>query len=176
MLPNKTPAGGSETSAPGHKKMKERVSLLACANSTGTHRLPILLIGKSQKPRCFKHVNMDSLPVNYSAQKTTWMTSSIFTDWFKTVFVPKVTSHLLAKNLPMKAVLLVDNCPAHPPNLEVVSENVFITCRFLPPNTTSYLQPMDQGPLEVMKRHYRKNLIRKLISDDTSNLSLTEVS
>ena len=74
----------------------------------------------------------------------------------------------------MKAVHLVDNCPAHPPNLEVVADNVFITCRFLPPNTTSYLQPMDQGPLEVM-RHYRKNLIQKLISDDTSNLNLTEV-
>ena len=123
--------------------------------------------------------------VNYSApphthphpkkKKNTWMTSSIFTDWFKTVFVPKVKSHLLAKNLPMRAVLLVDNCPAHPSNLEVVSYNVFITCRFLPPNTTSYLQPMDQRPLEVMKRHYRKNLIRKFISDDTSNLSLTKV-
>ena len=50
MLPNKTLAGRSETSAPGHKKMKERVSLLACANSTGTHRLPILLIGNHKNP------------------------------------------------------------------------------------------------------------------------------
>ena len=47
MQPNKTLAGGSETSAPGHK-MKERVSHLACPNSIGTHRLLILLIGKSQ--------------------------------------------------------------------------------------------------------------------------------
>ena len=43
MQPNKTLAGGSETSDPGHKKMKGFVSHLAC---TGTHRLLILLIGK----------------------------------------------------------------------------------------------------------------------------------
>ena len=166
LMPSKTLAGASETTAPGHKKVKDRVSLLACANATGSHKLPLLLIGKSQNPRCFKHVNMDNLPVAYRAQKNTWMTSSIFSEWFKTVFVPKVKSHLHAQNLPKRAILLIDNCPAHPPDLEVKTPDGTIECRFLPANTTSHLQPMDQGPLETMKRLYRKFLIQKLVSDD----------
>ena len=166
LMPSKTLAGASETTAPGHKKVKDRVSLLACANATGYHKLPLLLIGKSQNPRCFKHVNMDNLPVTYRAQKNTWMTSSIFSDWFKTVFVPKVKSHLHAQNLLKRAILLIDNCPAHPPDLEVKTPDGSIECRFLPANTTSHLQPMDQGPLETMKRLYRKFLIQRLVSDD----------
>ena len=173
MMPNKTLAGASETAAPGHKKVKDRVSLLACSNATGSHKLPLLLIGKSQNPRCFKHVNLDNLPVLYRAQQHTWMTSTIFTDWFKGVFVPKVKSHLLSKNLPMKAILLIDNCPAHPPDLAVEIPDGAIECRFLPPNTTSHLQPMDQGPLETMKRNYRRFLIQKLVSEDTTT-TLTE--
>ncbi|GBP29919.1 Jerky protein homolog-like [Eumeta japonica] len=35
--------------------------------------------------------------------------------------------------------------------------------RFLPPNVTSLLQPMDQSVIETMKRHYRRQLLRKLL-------------
>ena len=40
-----------------------------------------------------------------------------------------------------KIILLVDNCPAHPSIDNLVSTELI----FLPPNTTSKLQPMDQG-------------------------------
>ena len=173
MMPNKTLAGASETAVPGHKKVKDSVSLLVCPNATGSHKLPPLLIGKSQNPRCFKHVKLDNLPVVYRAQQHTWMTSKIFTDWFKGVFVPRVKSHLLSKNLPMKAILLIDNCPAHPTDLAVETPDGAIECRFLPPSTTSHLQAMDQGPLETMKRNYRRFLIQKLVSEDTTT-TLTE--
>ena len=80
MMPNKTLAGASETATQGHKKMKDRVSLLACSNATGSYKLPLLLIGKSQNPRCFKHVNLDKLPVAYRAQQHTCLNSTLFTD------------------------------------------------------------------------------------------------
>lgn len=37
----------------GGKYSKERVTILLCANMTGTEKLPVFLIGKSRKPRCF---------------------------------------------------------------------------------------------------------------------------
>ena len=89
MMPNKTLASASENKAAGFKKVKDRVSILGCTNAAGTHKLPLLLIGKCQKPRCFKHVNLDRLPVTYRAQNNTWMTATIFQEWFKNVFVPK---------------------------------------------------------------------------------------
>ena len=50
-----------------------------------------------------------------------------------------------------KIALLIDNCPADPsvsdlPNVQLV---------FLLPNTTSVLQPIDQGVIRSLKEHYR---------------------
>ena len=39
----------------------------------------------------------------------------------------------------------------------------FFTCFFLPPNTTSIIQPMDQGVLENLKRRYKCALLQKLL-------------
>ena len=172
LMPSKTLASAGEAQAPGFKKVKDRVSILACANASGSQKLPLLLIGKSQNPRCFKHVNMEKLPVTYRSQHNTWMTATIFKDWFSNVFVPKVKAHLLSMKLPLKAILLIDNCPAHPPDLVAKTSDGSIMCHFLPANTTSHLQPMDQGPLEVMKRHYRHLLIQTIVANE--GVSVTE--
>ena len=55
-------------------------------------------------------------------------------------------------------VLLVDNCPAHPP----IENMKAIGLRFLRPNTTSKAQPMDQGVIRSLKAIYRRNVVRKL--------------
>ena len=44
MLPTKTLAARNEKTAPGMKKAKERVTLMACSNATGSHKLPLKLI------------------------------------------------------------------------------------------------------------------------------------
>ena len=124
-----------EKSAPGFKKAKDRLTVLGCTNATGTHKLKPVLIGKSAKPRCFKHVNMDALPVIYKSQRNAWMNSEIFAEWFKKDFVPAVKSHQRSQNIRSpKALLLIDNCSAHPDELS--SRDGSVTCLFLPPNTT----------------------------------------
>ena len=142
-MPSKTLASAGEAQAPGFKKVKDRVSILACANASGSHKLPLLLIGKSQNPRCFKHVNMEKLPVTYRSQHNTWITATIFKDWFSNVFVPKVKAHLFTMNLPLRAILLIDNFPVHPPDLVAKTSDGSIICHFLPANTTSHSQPME---------------------------------
>jgi hypothetical protein len=62
----------------GFKQSKERVTLLLCTNQTGSHKLNPLCIGKFAKPRCFHHVNMTSMPVDYTHSANAWMTSVIF--------------------------------------------------------------------------------------------------
>lgn len=57
----------------------------------------------------------------------------------------------------VKALLLWDNAPCHPINL--VSECGKIRTKFLPKNTTSILQPADQGQIAAFKRLYRKRQI-----------------
>ena len=42
----------------GLKKVKHRVTYLACCNATGTERLPFLVIGSAKKQRCFQNRNV----------------------------------------------------------------------------------------------------------------------
>ena len=57
-----------------------------------------------------------------------------------------------------KIALLIDNCPAHP----CVSDLTNVQLVPLPPNTTSVLQPMDQGVIRSLKAHYRGRVVRRV--------------
>ena len=73
----------------------------------------------------------------------------------KNEYVPAVKQYQDQRGIPVKkALLLLDNAPSHPGTDALVSEN--IRAKFLPPNTTSLVQPMDQGVLESFKRRYNR--------------------
>ena len=61
-----------------------------------------------------------------------------------------------------KAVLLLDNCSAHPDEDTLVSRDGKVTGKFLPPNVTSLIQPMDQCVMVSVKRRYRKLILKEL--------------
>lgn len=169
-LPTKTLASFSEKYAPGFKMQKQRVTIMLCANASGNHRLPLLLIGTAKKPRCFKQLNIGALPVKYYNQKNAWMNQEIFADWFHNVFVPYVRKDLKSKNLPPNAILLLDNAKSHPTVDQLSSDDGNITLLFLPPNTTPLLQPMDQSVIETFKRLYRKKFMQNLLNEDNMTI------
>ncbi|XP_052749794.1 jerky protein homolog-like [Galleria mellonella] len=141
-MPNKTFVSCNEKDVPGRKVSKERVTILPCANAAGTHALKMVVIGKSNKPRAFKNID---LPVHYYGQKSAWMTKDLFKKWFDECFVPEVRKWLKDHNFPQKALLLLDNAPGHPSEEELTTEDKCITAMFLPPNCTALIQPMDQN-------------------------------
>ena len=51
--------------------------------------------------------------------------------------------------------LLLDNCSAHPKDLDFMDPDIAI--KFLPANTTSVIQPMDQAVLCCVKSYQKKN-------------------
>ncbi|XP_046686593.1 jerky protein homolog-like [Homalodisca vitripennis] len=165
MLPTKSLALKQEKAAAGYKKSKDRVTVLACSTATGTHKLKLALIGKARKPRAFKNIKMNGdhfdLPVFYRHQSNAWMSESIFNEWFHKQFVPEIKKHLKSQNLPMKALLILDNATTHPA-VDVIQDGE-IKAMFLPPNVTSLCQPMDQGVLVTLKKLYRKKLLSCLI-------------
>ena len=81
------------------------------------------------------------------------MVSDIFSSW--PVKLDKKFQHEHRR-----VAMVVDNCPAHP-NIQATLKTVKLV--FLPPNTTSKLQPCDQGIIQNLKVHYRKYLLLKLI-------------
>lgn len=88
LLPDSTYVAASEKEAAGYKKSKERLSLMLCSNAAGTHKIKPLIIGKSAKPRAFKHFTN---PLDYANSKRAWMTTYIFTKWFQESFVKQVS-------------------------------------------------------------------------------------
>ena len=153
-LPPKSLASKRERSAPGYKVSKERVTIMVCANASGTHRLPLLMIGKSKKPRCFK--NVKNLTVCYKAQSNAWMNSELFYEWYRNDFIPEMKQFRKDTKKSGKVILLRDNAPSHTDVelLNAIDEDFEV--KYLPPSVTALIQPVDQGVIEKMKRMYRK--------------------
>ena len=146
----------------GGKNSKVRLTDMATASAT-VEKLEMFVIGKSKKPRCIK--NVKQLPCQYRAQKKSWMTGVLFEEW-----VRKRDSSFRAQT--RKVALLIDNCPAHPEIKNLTNINLI----FLPPNTTSVLQPMEQGVIRGLKAHYRKKVVRLCVKAVESNKPLTKIS
>lgn len=156
-MPKNSQMRKGEETVKGKKSSKERLSVLVCANASGTHRLKLAVVGKSKAPRALRAIISD-LPVHYFASAKAWFTSAIFLEWFKKYFVPAVREYQIhsLKIAPedVKALLILDNAPAHPSESVLVSDDGRIRVMFMPPNTTSVIQPMDQGIISALKRRY----------------------
>ena len=137
----------------GSKKMTEkaRVTLVPCCNSTGSFKIPMVMIGKSKNPHCFRRKR---IPLRYLSQKRAWMDANLFQKWFDEVFAPSVRQWTTRK-----VVLILDNCPGH----VLVNNYSYIEIVYLPPNVTSVYQPMDMGIIISLKRRYKKKLVLKLL-------------
>ena len=106
----------------------------------------MFVIRKSVKPRGFK-----TLPCRYRAQHKSWMSGELFEDWVHALDRKFVVSK-------RKIAVIIDNCTAHP-HVEYLK---WVELIFLPPNTTSHTQPMDQGIIRVLKAKYRSLAVHKL--------------
>ena len=149
----------------GGKKSKQRFTIALIANAAGGKEKPIV-IWKSDNPRCFKGVDKKSLPVSYYSQSKAWMTGDIFNDilgaWNKKL---QPQGRLI--------LLLIDNAGCHPRD----SQSRFSSIRvvYLPPNTTSRVQPLDLGIIQSTKVHYRKYFLRYVLSKIEECTSAAEV-
>lgn len=99
------------------------------------------------------------------------MSSAQFNEQFSDEFGPNVESFLKSKDLPRKAVLLIDNTPTHPQNLTCGD----IVVKFVPANVTSLIQTLDQRVIECFKRHYRGLFLRLLLQETNESKSVPDL-
>lgn len=163
VIPDKTFVSYNEKSVPGRTVSNERVTILPCANAAGTHKLKMVVVGKSNKLRAFQNIN---LPVHYYGQKSATMTKDLFKKWFDECFVPEVRKWLKDHNFPQKALLLLNNASVHPTEDELTTEDKCISVMFLPPKCTALIQPMDQHITQFVKQDFKKNLLLKAVAEN----------
>ncbi|XP_036081668.1 tigger transposable element-derived protein 7 [Rousettus aegyptiacus] len=173
-MPENTQASRKDICLPGRKINKECLSALLCANADGTHKLKSIIIGKSKLPKSVKE-DTSTLPVIYKPSKDVWFTKELFSEWFFQNFVPEVRHFQLNvlrfHEEDIRALLLLDSSPVHTSAELLISEDGRIKCIFFPHNTSTLIQPMNQGVILSCKRLYRwKQLEESLVifkeSDD----------
>uniref|UniRef100_UPI0035901482 tigger transposable element-derived protein 1-like n=1 Tax=Myxine glutinosa TaxID=7769 RepID=UPI0035901482 len=168
-MPSRTFIMIEEARAPGFKAHKDRVTLVMCGNAAGFMIKPGLSY-KSKNPRVLKNKNKNLLPVYWMHNQKSWITKLLTSDWFHQCFIPEVKLYLAEKGLEFKVLLLMDNAGGHA--LDLSYDGVQI--EFLPPNTTSLIQPMDQGVIRAFKALYMRNTLQHLVEamDSDENFSL----
>jgi hypothetical protein len=89
-LPIKSPTVKGEKCT-GGKASKERLTVLLCENMEGEME-KLLVIGKAAKPRCFKSLKINNLPMIWRNNKRAWMTAATMEEWLN-MFNAKIRTH-----------------------------------------------------------------------------------
>lgn len=152
----------------------DRITVLVCANTSWTHALPLLMIGKKKKKTYFGKVSC--LPVKYKWQKNGWMDSEIFMEWYANEFIPQVKKERERSGKYGKVLLLLDTAPfhPHPDMLNVVDENFSVM--FLPANVTIFAHPMNKNVIQKLKRMLKKQILRRLLLETDDEESMVNFS
>ncbi|XP_042211880.1 tigger transposable element-derived protein 1-like, partial [Homarus americanus] len=104
-MPRRTYITREDTSFPGHKPMKDRLTLLFCANASGDCKVKPLLVYHAENPRALKNIRKNRLGVMWRSNPKAWVTRKLFSEWVIEVFGPTVRDYLRENNLPLKALL-----------------------------------------------------------------------
>eukprot|EP00170_Pyropia_yezoensis_P001482 contig_6513_g1486 len=135
-------------------RSKDRVTFTLCSNATGSHKLPVTMIGKAAQPVCFVgQANLCPLP--YYSPKSAWTDTSVFKMRFHEVCVAGVRTRMRSP-----VFLFLDNLGCH----SDISD-LQVTIIELPSNTTAVYQPIYAGVIAALKRRYKFRLLQKVVAN-----------
>ncbi|CAK9298334.1 unnamed protein product, partial [Gordionus sp. m RMFG-2023] len=136
----------------GQNDSNERLTILLAVNMNGEVLKP-LVIGKCFKPKCFGNVDSNDLPVTWKANNKAQMVYSIFEEWLN-----NLNDTLINDN---RNIIIFLNDLFNYTNNELSN----IKLVFIPPTSSSFMQPLDQGIIQNFKVLYRSSFIKRVISD-----------
>jgi len=117
---------------PGFKASSDRLTVLLGGDTSGTLKSKPLLVYQSETPRVMKGILKSHLPFIWTSNRKAWVTQQIFSEWYSKHFCHSVLQFCIQNNLLQKTVLLLDNAPGHPPNLEDVKSELDIKIVYFP--------------------------------------------
>ena len=159
-LPNRIYVDATQKkSIRGVKRMKDkhRLTVMVCTSAAGA-KVPLAIVGKPKKPRCFRLSPDGKIPKYYKDQKDAWFDKSITKWWLWYVLLPHVKSEFGDVHF----IIILDNCSAHK---GIPANQLPAKCHliFLPPNLTSRHQPADMGMISTLKVGYKTHMLRALL-------------
>ncbi|CAI6003842.1 unnamed protein product [Closterium sp. NIES-65] len=145
VLPRKT---YSNARIPGHKVSKERLTVAFLVNADGSHVFQPLVISKARRRHDFRpDYDPEALFTNFISQ----LNAAMYAEGREiAVLLDNASSHMLRDECAWSEIV----CGMRTTRLS----NVRII--FLPPNTTAFTQPLDQGIIATAKARYRQHWLR----------------
>ncbi|DBA04570.1 TPA: LOW QUALITY PROTEIN: hypothetical protein N0F65_011118 [Lagenidium giganteum] len=123
----------STAARPGRKQSMQRITVLVTTKAAGTEKLPLLFIGHAPSKEGFE----------YCSNKSAWMKLALFEEW-----LGKLNERMMEQQ--RHILPLLDNASVHKTGRTFSN----VRLHFLPPNTTSKIQPNDAGTIANLKHHY----------------------
>lgn len=152
-----SPSGGLSTQQrPGIKKDKSRISIICCTNYTGSRKFPLWIIGNAKQPRSLRNVNLKALGIEWRSNRKAWMETLLMADWLRAFY--RWIGH-------RSIILLMDNLSAHKAGVEIAPPPSNIRIQWLPKNSTSRYQPLDQGIIQNLKSHYKRRWLQFMVQN-----------
>ncbi|XP_043591761.1 tigger transposable element-derived protein 2-like [Bombus pyrosoma] len=142
---------------------EDHVTILFCANATGCHKLPLLVIGRTADIRSSHNLNTNAPTTIYTANANAWMNNSIFNLWFEECFIKSVKERQEMNRGREKTLLLLGSDRSLPDLNNLNKRDKFVTVMSTPLDVTHFIQPMNCGIITCFKRKYRKELVKALM-------------
>ncbi|XP_060819664.1 jerky protein homolog-like [Bombus pascuorum] len=126
-VPKETSIFRRGQSTASQKMCGNHVTTLLCANVTGCHKLPVLIIGRTMEPQSSNNLNTNTFSIMYRANTNAWMDSTIFNEWFTECFLESVKKRQEKNGRREKTLLLLDNSKLHPDLNDLNKKDEFVT-------------------------------------------------
>ncbi|NWT01864.1 TIGD3 protein, partial [Mionectes macconnelli] len=127
----------------------ERLTLLLCANASGSEKVPLRALGESPRPRCLRGVNLEQMPWSYRAGSPGGLSAPLFAEWLQ-----EFNAGMRRRG--KRVLLLLARHEAHPYLQLSNVRMVFV------PLAATLAQPLERGIAGDLKGHYRRRLLRWL--------------
>jgi hypothetical protein len=145
-------------------QMSESTAVPVCANMHGPKKMPLLVVGKTKKLRCFEHVR--PLSCTYRHNTSEWITCALFMEFLTCL------ERMAGKNL--KILMFLDQCAEYAKD---TSKLRHMQVKYLPANPTTVLQIMHKGRI-ISSRKYKYNrcLVCKFLQSITTTIECYKLS
>ena len=141
------------------KICEEYVTAIFCANATGCHKLPVVLIGSEPDIDILVNYKTKAFSTLYKSSTNACMNRTIFKEWYKEHFLESVKRRQSENECREKSLLLLDNNMSLHDLDDLNHMDEFVTVKAPPVNVSPRRQPMNCGIITCFRREYRKEFL-----------------
>ena len=152
---------------------KKQVTIFLCANATGCHKPPTLIVETIKKTQTTSSSYTSDPPIMYITSKKPYIDSDTFNEWFNECFLKSVIERQQRNGHREKTLLLLNNAGLDHESTIISTRDEFVKIMHFSYDAAPLIQPMDHGIIACFKRMYQKKLLESLM-EKCKNVSSKE--